>query len=108
MVSTSSGGGGRRSCKKVLKEWAAQLTRERDSVTDRTEKREAERARKVAEAAAVLIRFFDGCTDFPDLQQASLEAVGYMLDAKKDGAPIPPHSTDLIFPLLALTFRRLS
>jgi len=53
--------------KKVLKEWAAQLTRERDSVTDRTEKREAERARKVAEAAAVLMRFFDGCTNFPDL-----------------------------------------
>uniref|UniRef100_A0A0K6S7G5 Uncharacterized protein n=1 Tax=Chromera velia CCMP2878 TaxID=1169474 RepID=A0A0K6S7G5_9ALVE len=36
------------------------------------------------------------------------EAVGYVFDAKKDGALIPPDSTNLIFPLLALTFRRLS
>uniref|UniRef100_A0A0G4HXS9 Uncharacterized protein n=1 Tax=Chromera velia CCMP2878 TaxID=1169474 RepID=A0A0G4HXS9_9ALVE len=50
----------------------------------------------------------DGCSKFPDLQQAALEAGGQALDATRVGAPTPPHATDLIFPLLALAFKRLS
>jgi len=37
-----------------------------------------------------------------------LEAVGRALVAKKTGAPLPPHASDLIFPLLSLAFERLA
>uniref|UniRef100_A0A0G4I7V1 Uncharacterized protein n=1 Tax=Chromera velia CCMP2878 TaxID=1169474 RepID=A0A0G4I7V1_9ALVE len=50
----------------------------------------------------------DGYSEFPDLQQAVLEAGGQAFDATRVRAPTHPHATDLIFPLLALTFKRLS
>jgi len=96
------------SVKGVTKEMAAQITRERDGLSENADEKECVRAQSTAEAAATFVRYMDGCSEFPDLQQAALEAGGQALDATRVGAPTPPHATDLIFPLLALAFKRLS
>mmetsp|Transcript_31490 Transcript_31490/g.62207 ORF Transcript_31490/g.62207 Transcript_31490/m.62207 type:complete len:132 (+) Transcript_31490:751-1146(+) len=80
--------------KNVTRILAGRVIRERDSITEKTESDEKikRKVREVAEASAILklVRFLEGCSDFPPLQQGVLEAVGRTLVAKKTGALLPP------------------
>mmetsp|Transcript_40572 Transcript_40572/g.79950 ORF Transcript_40572/g.79950 Transcript_40572/m.79950 type:complete len:250 (+) Transcript_40572:563-1312(+) len=96
--------------KNVVRVWAGRVVRERDNIFDDTDEKSEKKSKDVAdsEVAAVLVRFLEGCSEFPALQQGTLEAVRRALIAKKTGAPLPPHASDMVFPLLALAFERLT
>uniref|UniRef100_A0A0G4HMJ4 Uncharacterized protein n=1 Tax=Chromera velia CCMP2878 TaxID=1169474 RepID=A0A0G4HMJ4_9ALVE len=94
--------------KNVTRIWAERVVRERDSISDNTDEKSEKKSRDVAEMAAVLVRFLEGCTEFLALQQGTLEAVGRALIAQKTGAPLPLHASDMVFSLLALAFERLA
>jgi len=53
--------------KNVTKILAGRVTRERDSMTEETDEKTERKAREVAKASAVLVRFLEGCSNFPPL-----------------------------------------
>uniref|UniRef100_A0A0G4HYI0 Uncharacterized protein n=1 Tax=Chromera velia CCMP2878 TaxID=1169474 RepID=A0A0G4HYI0_9ALVE len=73
----------------VTRVLAGRFVREGDSMSEDTDEKAEKKAREVAEASAVLVRFLEGCGDFPPYTAGGSGGGGESPDREEDGCTPP-------------------